>query len=54
LYVHSLSSRFSIPNFLRHFMQYWLGPFLGSLLGASFYATLKQYDPLFIVSIFGH
>jgi aquaporin related protein len=24
-------------------LQYWLGPFLGSLLGTGFYALLKQY-----------
>lgn len=24
-------------------MQYWLGPFLGSLVGAIFYSLLKQY-----------
>ena len=26
--------------------QYWLGPFLGSLLGTGFYIMLKQYVPL--------
>lgn len=31
-----------------YFIQYWLGPFLGSLLGAGFYATLKQYVPLYL------
>jgi len=33
-----------------HQHQYWVGPFLGSLLGASFYATLKQYVNLLEIS----
>jgi aquaporin related protein len=37
-------------------LQYWLGPFLGSLLGTGFYALLKQYvsSPLLNFSTLAH
>ncbi|KDR78678.1 hypothetical protein GALMADRAFT_63834 [Galerina marginata CBS 339.88] len=39
-------SGFPVPN---HWV-YWLGPFLGSLLGAGFYAILKQYVSIICAS----